>query len=196
MIETNVETFLCICRLAKWFKDRAFYDVARGDVFRKISGAYIAAASDYLRFVESDHLATILLEVKSDIDGMSALDMALEYGLTGFVANNRVERVTTSIMQNFEFMRPANRAEAFEIAPLSIPLVFRKMRRWQFFFTPLGTYVCTVFLYLLYLGLFTYLSVQQYRVYDEVTDSELLFWVFIAGVLFSSCASHICSGHF
>ena len=49
----------------------------------------------------------ILLEVKSDIklnlkdeEGMSALDMALEFDLQSFVSNNRVERVTTSIMNN------------------------------------------------------------------------------------------------
>eukprot|EP00483_Globobulimina_turgida_P006211 UN06221 len=50
-------------RIAKWFKDRAYYDVARGDVFKKIAQKYIDAAINYLEYLESDHLATILLEV-------------------------------------------------------------------------------------------------------------------------------------
>lgn len=70
---------------------------------------YIEAAIDSLKVVQSDHLATVLLEVKTDIDGKSAMDMALEYRLYDFVANSRVERVSTSIMNDWEFLRPCNR---------------------------------------------------------------------------------------
>ena len=94
-------------RISKWFRDREMYDVARRQKFSDIAESYIKAANDYIKFLESDHLATILLEVKSDIkldvkdkEGMSALDMALEFDLQSFVSNNRVERVTTSIMNN------------------------------------------------------------------------------------------------
>ena len=86
---------------------KGIYDVARRRKFADIAESYIEAANDYIKFLESDHLATILLEVKSDIkldvrdpEGMSALDMALEFDLQSFVSNNRVERVTTSIMNN------------------------------------------------------------------------------------------------
>ena len=56
------------------------------------------AALDFLNLLESDHLATILLETPSDIEGKSAIDMALEYQLLSFVSSNRVERVSNSIM--------------------------------------------------------------------------------------------------
>ena len=90
--------------------------------------------------VESDHMATILLEVRSDIDGMNAIEMALEFHLNKFVTNQRIERVTTSIMNDFEFLRPVNKDEAFQIDPLSIKLIWRKMFYPQFYFTPLGMY--------------------------------------------------------
>ena len=85
-------------------------------------------------------MATILLEVRSDIDNMNAIEMALEFHLNKFVTNQRVERVTTSIMNDFEFLRPINKDEAFQIDPLSIKLVWRKMFYTQFYFTPLGTF--------------------------------------------------------
>ena len=64
-------------RIAKWFNDRALYDVARSDLWHQIAETYIESAIDYLQLIESDHLVTVLLEVKSDIDNLSALDMAL-----------------------------------------------------------------------------------------------------------------------
>ena len=159
----------------------AVYDVARGKLFADIAISYIDAANDYISILESDHLSTILLEVKSDIDGLSALDMALKYKLQAFVTNNRVERVTTSIMNNFEFLKPKNRDEAFEIDPLSLNLIWNRMFRKEFYLTPLGLYITTTVLYLLYLALFTYLSVQQTQVYDPLNADEIIFWIFNIG---------------
>ena len=104
----------------------------------------IEAAFDYLSLIESDHMATVILEVKSDIDGMSAMDMALDYNLTKFVTDQRIERVVTSIMNDFEFLRPRNREEAFEIDPLSVKLIWRKMFYAEFYFTPLGMFLIFV----------------------------------------------------
>ena len=134
-----------------------------------------------MNIVKSDHFATVLLEVKSDIAGMSALDMAEEYELTSFVANNRVERVSTSIMNDFEFLRPKNRDEAFEIEPLSIKLFWQKMQYETFYFTPLGTYLIEFSLYLCYLALFTVLSIDGFGVYSKMPVPEIVFWTFNMG---------------
>ena len=94
---------------------------------------------DHLNIVQSDHLATVLLEVESDIDdNSSAMDMALKYELASFVAKSRIERVATSIMNDWEFLRPKNREEAFEINPMSIKLIWHKMFKPEFYLTPLG----------------------------------------------------------
>eukprot|EP01083_Nonionella_stella_P062842 163380_1 len=168
-------------RMSKFFIDIAEYDVARAAVFENVSESFIDAAFDYLNLIESDHMATVILEVKSDIEAMSAFDMALEYELTKFVTDQRIERITTSIMNNFEFLRPENRDSAFQVEPLSVQLIWRKLRDPAFYFIPLGTYCVEVFLYLSYLALFTYLSVQQFRVYDTMLPQETLFWVFNLG---------------
>ena len=139
-------------------------------------------------------MATIMLEVKSDIEGMSALDMALDFGLTQFVADQRIERVVTSIMNDFEFLRPRNRDEAFEIDPLSVKLIWRKMFYTQFYFTPLGTYTTEVFLYFCYMFLFTMLSLEQFRVYDPMSSAEIAFWIFNAGYVANEIQSLISEG--
>ena len=114
-------------RISKWFNDRAEYDIARGQELENIAESYIEAANDYIAFLESDHLATIMLEAKSDIDELSALQMAQEYELISFVNNHRVEKITTSIMNEFEFLKPENKDDAFEIEPLSWTLIWNKM---------------------------------------------------------------------
>eukprot|EP01084_Bolivina_argentea_P123568 218973_1 len=107
--------------------------------------------------------------------------MALDYELQKFVSRNRLERLTTSIMTDFEFLKPCNAGEAFEIDPLSVQLVFRKLWEKAFYFTPLGTWITEVSLYLGYLMLFTYLSVNRFRVYDDPTPVECIFWVLNLG---------------
>ena len=174
-------------RIAKWFLDRAYYDVSRTDEFKRIANVFIDAANDYIAFLESDHLATILLEVKSDIDAMSALDMALKYDLQAFVANNRIERITTSIMNDFEFLKPENRLQSFEIDQLSFHLIWRKLRTPQFFFTPLGLFTTQLALYVLYLGIFTRVSIElgsgDYKVYHSFEWYEVLFWILNGGYI-------------
>ena len=143
---------------------------------------YIEAAMDHLSIVQSDHMATVLLEVESDIDdNFSAMDMALNYELSSFVAKSRIERVATSIMNDWEFLRPQNREEAFEINPMSIQLIWKKMWSKEFYLTPLGTYTTTMVLYFIYLTLFTYLSLEPFEVYDPFTTSEIIFWIFNMG---------------
>eukprot|EP01083_Nonionella_stella_P291162 990764_1 len=172
--------------IAKWFQDRATLDVARAELFMKAAETYIQSALNYLNIVESDHLATILLEVKSDINNMSALDMALCYELTSFITNDTVERITTSIMNDWEFLRPKNKETSFEINPLSLTLIWDKLYNKKasykvFYFTPLGQFTVQVFLYILYLILFTSLSFSGFNVFAPLGESEILFWIFNGG---------------
>ena len=66
------------------------------------------------------------------------MEMAKEYELVSFVNNHRVEQITTSIMNEFEFLKPENKDDAFEIEPLSWNLIWRKM--WT---KELTRYICT-----------------------------------------------------
>ncbi len=93
-------------------------------------------------------MATILLEAKSDIEGQSAMDMALGNKLQKFVSRNRIERITTSVMNDYEFLNPENISEAFEIDPLSIGLVFRKLFYPQFCML-YSVIICTIPIWIL-----------------------------------------------
>lgn len=84
--------------ISKWMNDRAAFDISRSAIFEALADDFVAAAIEYLSIVESDHLATILLETKSKMDGMSAIDMANEFELHSFVNNNRIERISDSMM--------------------------------------------------------------------------------------------------
>eukprot|EP01083_Nonionella_stella_P230214 814039_1 len=181
-------------RISTWFKDRASYDVSRAEEWIAISESYIEAAVDYLSNIRSDHFATILLECKSDIENRSALDMALDYRLTSFVKNNRVERVATSIMNDFEFLKIENIDEAFEIDEINLHSLIDKLEKPQFYFTPLGTFITELALYIVYLALFTYLSINEFNVYDEMAADEVVFWVLNMGYVFNEAQALISDG--
>ena len=139
-------------------------------------------ALSYLDLIESDHIATVLLEVESDINGLSAFDMALQYNLLDFVKNNRIERIANSLQQEYMFLDPKNKDRAFKINPLSVKLIWDKLWSKSFYFTPLGLFSTQFVLYSIYLLLFTWLSAQQFRVYDPMSMQEVIFWVFNIGM--------------
>ena len=165
-------------------------------MFENVAETYIEAALNYLKIVESDHLTTVLLESKSDINNMSALDMALEYKLKSFVKDTTVERISTSIMNNWEFLKPTNKETSFEIDPLSINLLWDKLwnTRNVFYLTPLGSYVTTIFLYICFLILFTVLSFERYRVYDPMGWAEKIFWLLNWGYIVNEIQSVLQEG--
>eukprot|EP01083_Nonionella_stella_P289227 984289_1 len=112
--------------------------------------------------------------------------MALRYELTSFITNDTVERIATSIMNDWEFLRPQNKETAFEINPLSLTLIWDKLYKQKgsykvFYFTPLGQFTVQVFLYILYLILFTWLSFSGFNVFAPLSKEEILFWVFNMG---------------
>ena len=129
---------------------------------------------------------------------MSAMDMASRYNLQAFVANNRIERVTTSIMNSFEFLKPENRFQAFETDQLSFHLVWDRLQTPQFFFTPLGLFTTQVVLYVIYLGIFTgvswRLSSHHHKVYFKFEWYEILFWILNGGYVLNEVQQLLLEG--
>ena len=110
------------------------------------------------------------------------------------MANSRIERITISIMNLFEFLQPQNYSDAFEISALSMKLIWKKMKRKQFYFTPLGTFLTTASLYFLYLILFSYLSTQQFSVYGKMSETEIIYWIFAMGYVIHEIQNFILNG--
>ena len=61
-------------------------------------------------------------------------------------------------------------------------------------FNSFGLYVTTMVLYVLYLLLFTYLSIKQTQVYDEFKYDELIFWIFNIGYVINEIQQMISVG--
>eukprot|EP01084_Bolivina_argentea_P076822 139273_1 len=181
-------------RIAKWYNDRSKMEVARSDLFAKTAQEFVQMAIYYTNIITSDHLLTILLEVKSDIDNKSAFDMALEYGLTSFVANNRIETISTSIMNTYKFLKPCNIEDAFHIDALSVKLIWKHVQKPCFFFTPLGTYLSSAVSYLVFILIYTYLSSYQFDIHNTITTQELFFWILNIGYILHEMQMFVVDG--
>eukprot|EP01083_Nonionella_stella_P214243 772074_1 len=173
--------------LARFYKEKAQMDTIRGNTFEKVAEGYITRALHHLNAVKSDHLKSIILETKCDINDLSPFDMVLRYKLTSFVQDTKVERITSSIMNHWQFMKPENRDTSFKIDPLSVDSMWDKLWKSQtrsvFYLTPLGFYLTTIILYIAWLILFTVLSLQRFDIYDELSSMEILFWAINIGYI-------------
>eukprot|EP01084_Bolivina_argentea_P076826 139281_1 len=158
--------------IANWYNELANKYVDRGDIFNEYSEIFVQCAINYVELIESDHAATIILETKSNFDDMSAIDIAQSCQLDAFLATNRMERISKSMMNTFEFLKPENRAEAFMVKPFSVDLLWNKLlyNYKSFYFTGLGLYTTNILLYLSYLILFSCLSVENKNVYSAITS--------------------------
>ena len=72
---------------------------------------------------------------------------------------------------------------------MSMHLIWRKLWTPQFYLTPLGGYVSTIFLYLLYLALFTAMTWEEFGVYDEIEPDQAVFIIFNLGYIVCICSS-------
>ena len=80
-------------------------------------------------------------------------------------------------MNQWLFLEPKNREYSFQIEPLALDLFWNKLWTKEFYFTPLGIFASQLLLYIIYLLLFTAISIQQFRIYDDYNIEEYIFWV-------------------
>eukprot|EP01084_Bolivina_argentea_P292995 503868_1 len=73
-------------QIAYWYKCMAGIFVDRGEIYEEFAENFVEAAINYTNLIKSDYIATIILETKSDINNLSALEMGLKYKLHAFLA--------------------------------------------------------------------------------------------------------------
>ena len=56
-------------------------DLSANDLFRNLKEKYEGITVELIKQIESHHLAAIILETPSDIEGMTPLELAFEYKL-------------------------------------------------------------------------------------------------------------------
>eukprot|EP01084_Bolivina_argentea_P217496 369235_1 len=165
-------------RLSGYMHDAAERDLSRGDEFEHLASDYASLAIHLLKeYTESDHLAAILLEMPSDIDTSSAIELAVEYHVIEFVSDKRIERISSTLYRTWRFLHMTNKDESFKVRPLSATEIYDLVCKDSFYFTPLGQFIIETMLFVFYLTLFTWVTNDRLSIYVSLSVSEIIFWI-------------------
>eukprot|EP00485_Elphidium_margaritaceum_P010787 CAMPEP_0202689798 /NCGR_PEP_ID=MMETSP1385-20130828/4982_1 /ASSEMBLY_ACC=CAM_ASM_000861 /TAXON_ID=933848 /ORGANISM="Elphidium margaritaceum" /LENGTH=1408 /DNA_ID=CAMNT_0049344987 /DNA_START=72 /DNA_END=4298 /DNA_ORIENTATION=+ len=179
----------CALRLSAFMFERAEIDLSNRGAFREKGNQYVNVARKLISSteIESDHLFALLLMIPTDISHNSVIEIALKYDLTHFLEDPRIVRVFSVIwFEGYDFLDPSH---SFNEPDISVDTVFDKLvqQPGQFFFSPFGKFVVSSVLYLLYLGLFSYVTYLRLYDYSNLSNNpiEAGLWVSSVGYVVS-----------
>eukprot|EP01084_Bolivina_argentea_P250628 420016_1 len=172
-------------RLSHYMSQNALNDLSRQDEFNKFANNYIKLATRFLdTYAKSEHMVAILLEVASDIDGLSAVELAVKYQIIDFLADKRIGRIATALFREWRFLHPSN-VESFNVT-MNINTLFNDLSHNKgFYFTPLGQFTTECVSFVIFLFLYSYIATTGWTVYSTMTSLEYIFWTMnVAYVVF------------
>eukprot|EP01083_Nonionella_stella_P300258 1024030_1 len=170
--------------LARYMEQNATDDLARTEIWQQFCDDYEDIAIHLINQIESDHLLAMLLEIPTDIQQKTIIEMAVLYRRLRFVNSARVQGVMTHMWSESEFLNPNKpvRTTDLDMHELYKLLWVSPVR---FYYCPLGLYATTAVLYIVYLMLVSYISyknIYPYTPYD-LFSLETLMWVCNAGYI-------------
>eukprot|EP01084_Bolivina_argentea_P260716 440364_1 len=174
----SIATSLKMAALAKEFSE---IDLSAKEVFLKIKEKYVGIAVELLKQIESHHLAAVLLETPSDIEGMTPLELAFDNQLFSFLSQSKIEKIAHQVWIEQFYLNPTRTFEVSDIDSWNV-LEFLK-NPYMFYFQPYGKYMTATFLFVSYLLMFSYILIQRPGIYDVPQPIEIIFWVFNIGYL-------------
>jgi len=184
-------------RLSGYLNDAAERDLSRSAEFFRVANDYAKLGVHLLdEYTDSDHLAAILLEMTSDIEGLSAIELAVKYEVIAFVSDKRIERISSSLFRTWRFLHISNKDESFKLRPLTIAEFYDLFKKPAFFMTPLGQFCIETMLFGVYLAIFTYVTSEQISIYQPWSWVEIVFWVLNIGYMLYECFDIWSSGGF
>eukprot|EP01083_Nonionella_stella_P047141 126196_1 len=92
--------------LARYMDENAHKDLARTEIWRDFCHQYEEIAIYLINEVESDHLLALLLEIPTDIQQKTLIEMAVLYKRVKFINSARVQGVMTHMWSESEFLNP------------------------------------------------------------------------------------------
>ena len=101
--------------LAAFMRQNARQDSSRKDQFDKIYEKYSKIATDLLSQIESDHLLAILIEIPSNIDDLSILDIVIEFNLEEFLEFHRLQPIFLNLWSEYRYLDPSNSFRYFSV---------------------------------------------------------------------------------
>ena len=146
------------------FKDTVIDDFLKGYLLTRILDAIY-------RSVKADFLATITMNA-SFLHHSSVLEIALESELAEFLSSDCIDRMCNVLSSKPSLMKPKLPEDAFTTRSTSYNLVHD-----DFYFAPLAFYTIKTVLCLIYLGIFTGLSIHGCIFDDE--------WICMFGFIFN-----------
>ena len=178
----SIATSLKMAALAGEF---ASIDLSAKEAFLKLKEKYEGIAVELIKQIESHHLAAVLLETPSDIEGMTPLELAFEYRLFAFLSQSKIEKIAHQVWYEQFFLNPKR---TFEVSDVDAWNVLELMRNpYKFYFKPFGKYVIATFLFTAYLFMFSYILFERPSIFDPPEVIEVIFWVFNIGYLGFEC---------
>ena len=138
------------------------------------------------RSVEADHFTTITMNA-SFLHHSSLLEIALEPELVEFLSSDRIDRMYNVLSSKSSLMKPKLSEDAFATRSTSYNSVHHllKSNAYDFYFAPLGFYTIKTVLFLIYLGIFTGLSIHGGIFNDEITFVDYFVWLCMFGFIFN-----------
>ena len=166
--------------LAAFMSENGVRDSSRSDQFRTKSQKYIDIATHLLSQIESDHLLAILIEIPSNIDDMSILDVVIRFKLEGFLEFHRLQPIFMNMWYQYEYLdpsKPFRNREADSIDALELCYKSSAL----FYYSPVGAFIIQCTTYILNVLLVSYVTIQQVYPYKSFSMWEVFMWVFSAG---------------
>ena len=93
--------------LAAFMRHNARRDSSRKEHFGRIHKKYSKIATDLLSQIESDHLLAILIEIPSNIDDLSILDIVIDFKLEEFLEFHRLQPIFLNLWSQYQYLDPS-----------------------------------------------------------------------------------------
>ena len=163
---------------AAFFNERAERDLANTRLLAKYSEEYQDLAAEELRHIESDYLASITMMTKSFHGSKNPFEIAVENELIDFLSSDRMARISHAIWVKRDLLKPEISENSFEVRSTGLMAIVKALPNARdFYFTPIGFHFTETFLFVMYLGIFTIITIIGRTVYD---DLEWYDWLLFA----------------
>ena len=125
--------------LAAFMQHNAKQDSSRSRQFGEIHRKYTKIATALLAQIESDHLLAILIEIPSDIDELSILDIAVEFKLETFLEFHRLKAIFMNLWSQYQYLDPSKPFRNREVDAVdTLAMCYHSPA--QFYYAPVGAF--------------------------------------------------------
>ena len=159
--------------LAAFMSQNGIRDSSRSDQFAAKSEKYIAIATHLLSQIESDHLLAILIEIPSNIDDMSILDIVIRFKLEGFLEFHRLQPIFMNMWTQYQYLDPSKKFRNTESDSIFVFELCRKTPA-LFYYSPVGAFTLQCTTYIIHVLLVSYVTAQLLYPYK---DFEFIEWI-------------------